>query len=143
MRQVYSDNLSADDQEVARRIYLGMASCYASLLLLLGVLVTFNISNRGTEVASSVGASSPSRAGGMFSAVAAEMPDRAQCAARDLKLLTSINEHGEAQDVPADDLRSAFFALVKARGVCAAGRVDEALALYDSAAIGPGKTAQK
>ncbi len=67
--------------------------------------------------------------------MAAENPDRAQCAARDLKLLTSINEHGEAQDVPADDLRTAFFSLVRARGLCAAGRVDEALAIYDGVAI--------
>jgi len=143
MRHMYTDHLSDDDQKVARRIYLGMASCYAGLLVLLGVLVAFNISTRGTDVAASERAGVSSRTVGMFSAVAAEMPDRVQCAARDLKLLTSINEHGEAQDVPADDLRSAFFALVKARGVCAAGRVDEALALYDSAVIGPGKTAQK
>ena len=143
MRQIYLDHLTADDQKVARRIYLGMAACYASLLLLLGVLVAFNIPNRGTDVLSFDRASGTSRTGGMFSAVAAEMPDRAQCAARDLKLLTSLNEHGEAQDVPADDLRAAFFALVKARGVCATGRVDEALALYDSVVIGSGKTAKK
>jgi hypothetical protein len=143
MRQIYLDHLSADDQKVARRIYLGMVACYASLLLLLGVLVAFNIPNRGTDVLSFDRTGGTSRTGGMFSAVAAEMPDRAQCAARDLKLLTSLNEHGEAQDVPADDLRAAFFALVKARGVCATGRVDEALALYDSVVIGSGKTAQK
>ncbi len=140
MRQIYSDdNLTAEDQQVARRIYLGLTSCYAAVLLLLGALVAYNVPDRGTHSV----ASDASRAGGLFSAVAAEMPDRAPCAVRDLKLLTSINEHGEAQDVPADDLRNAFFSLVKARGVCAAGRVDEALAIYDNAAIGPGKTAQK
>jgi len=143
MRQMYLDEPTNEDKQVARRIFLGMASCYASLLLLLGVVVAFNVSSRGTDVLAADRASAPSRTGGMFSAVAAEMPDRAQCAARDLKLLSSINEHGEAQDVPADDLRSAFFALVKARGVCAAGRIDEALAIYDNVAIGPGKTAQK
>jgi hypothetical protein len=137
MRQIYLDHLTTEDQKVVRRIYLAMVAGYTSLLLLLGVLVAFNISNRGTD------ALAFDRTGGMFSAVAAEMPDRAPCAARDLKLLTSLNEHGEAQDVPADDLRAAFFALVKARGVCATGRVDEALALYDSVVIGPGKTAQK
>jgi hypothetical protein len=57
--------------------------------------------------------------------------------------LTAINEHGEAQDLPADDIRNAFFALVKARGVCAAGRVEEALAMYDGVVMGASKTAQK
>ena len=142
MRQTYLAHLTADDQRVVRRIYLATVACYASLLLLLGVLVAFNVQNHGTDVLS-FDRTGTSRTGGMFSAVAAEMPDRAQCAARDLKLLTSLNEHGEAQDVPADDLRAAFFALVKARGVCATGRVDEALALYDSVIIGSAKTAKK
>jgi len=136
MRRIDLDHLTGDDQRAARRIYLAMAACYASLLLLLGVLVAFNIPSRGAD-ALSFGRT------GLFSAVAAERPDRAQCAARDLKLLTSLNERGEAQDVAADDLRTAFFALVKARGACAAGRVDEALAIYDSVVIGAGKTAQK
>src|SRR4051812_16619042 len=97
MQQIYSDNLTVEDQKVARRIYLSLASCYAGLLLLLGALVMFNIPDRGTHTLASNAASQ----GGMFStAVAAENPDRAPCAARDLKLLTSINEHGEAQDVP-------------------------------------------
>ena len=39
MQQIYSDNLTAEDQKVARRIYLGLASCYAGLLCLLGALV--------------------------------------------------------------------------------------------------------
>jgi hypothetical protein len=141
---MYLDQPTTEDQQVARRIYLAMAACYASLLLLLGVLVAFNIPSRGTDVVSFERVSGAPQAGGLFSAaVAAEMPDRAQCAARDLKLLTSLNEHGEAQDVPADDLRAAFFALVKARGVCATGRVDEALALYDSVVIGSRTAAQK
>jgi hypothetical protein len=140
MQQIYSDNLTAEDQKVARRIYLGLASCYTGLLFLLGALVVYNIPARGTHA---LAANETSQAGGMFSAIAAENPDRAPCAARDLKLLTSINEHGEAQDVPADDLRAAFFSLVRARGFCAAGRVDEALAIYDGVAIGSGKTARK
>jgi hypothetical protein len=142
MQQIYSDNLTDEDQKAARRIYLGLASCYAGLLLLLGALLIFNLSDRGSvQLASEQGreASSP----GLFSAMAADNPDRARCAARDLKLLTAINEHGEAQDLPADDIRNAFFALVKARGVCAAGRVEEALAMYDSVVMGASKTAQK
>jgi len=139
MRQIYSDHPTPEDQQIARRIYLGMATCYASLLLLLGVLVAFNLSSRGKHVLAFDRNGGTSRTGGMFSAVAAEMPDRAQCAAHDRRLLTSLEEHGEAQDVPADDLRAAFFALVKARVVCASGHVDEALALYDGVVIGSGR----
>lgn len=142
MQQIYSDNLTADDQKIARRIYLGLASCYAGLLLLLGVLVIFNVPDRGTHTLAS--SATPQGSGVFSTAMAADNPDRAQCAARDLKLLTSINEHGEAQDVPADDLRTAFFSLVRARGFCTAGRVDEALAIYDGVVIGSSsKTAQK
>lgn len=143
MRQIYLDHPTTEDQQAARRIYLGMAGCYGLLLLLLGVLVAFNISSRGKDVLAFDRNSGTSRTGGMSSAVAAELPDRAQCAAHDRRLLTSLNEHGEAQDVPADDLRTAFLALVKARVVCASGRVDEALAVYDSVLIGSRKTAQK
>jgi hypothetical protein len=142
MRQIYSDNLTAEDQKVARRIYAGLGSCYAGLLLLLGALVMFNIDGRDpSRLASEQGSEASSS--GLFSAMAADHPDRARCAARDLKLLTSINEHGEVQDLPADDIRNAFFVLVKARGICAAGRVDEALAMYDSIVMGSSKTAQK
>lgn len=142
MRQIYSDNLTDGDQKVARRIYVGLASCYAGVLLLLGALVISNMTARGpSQLASDQGREASSS--GLFSAMAADNPDRARCAARDLKLLTSINEHGEAQDLPADDIRNAFFALVKARGVCAAGRVEEALAMYDGVVMGSSKTAQK
>jgi hypothetical protein len=142
MQQIYSDNLTDQDQKAARRIYLGLAGCYAGLLLLLGALLVVNLADRGPSrlVAEQARVASSS---GLFSAMAADNPDRAQCAARDLKLLTAINEHGEAQDLPADDIRNAFFALVKARGVCAAGRVEEALAMYDGVVMGASKTAQK
>lgn len=143
MRRIYLDHPTTENRQVGRRIYLGMASCYALLFLLLGVLAAFNISSRGKDVLSFDRNSGASRTGGMFSATAAELPDRAQCAARDRKLLTWLEEHGEAQDVPADDLRAAFFSLVKARVVCATGHVDEALAVYDSGVVGSGKTAQK
>jgi hypothetical protein len=52
-------------------------------------------------------------------------------ALRDLQLVISIEAHGEAQDTPANKLADAFFAIVRARAACAAGRVDEALAIYD------------
>jgi hypothetical protein len=49
--------------------------------------------------------------------------------------VTSIEAHGEAQDVPAARLAEAFYALVNARRACAAGRIDEALAIYDGIVV--------
>ena len=72
---------------------------------------------------------------GMSSAIAAEPGGTAQCTLRDLQLVTSIEAHGEAQDVPAAKLAAAFFAILDARRACAAGRVDEALAIYDGVVV--------
>jgi hypothetical protein len=66
----------------------------------------------------------------------------ALCAERDLKLVGLLNEHGEAQDVSADDLRNAFIALVNARKVCFSGHIKEALAIYDGVGFSGGKTAK-
>src|SRR5262249_26254913 len=71
------------------------------------------------------------------SAIAAEVSPGEQCALRDLRLVMSIAAHGEAEDVPADALREAFFTMTKARAACAAGRISEAFAIYDSIAIVP------
>ena len=67
--------------------------------------------------------------------IAAEPGGMTQCALCDLPLVTSIEMHGEAQDVPAARLAEAFFALVNARRTCAAGRIDEALAIYDGIVV--------
>ena len=72
---------------------------------------------------------------GLSSAIAAQPGGLAQCALRDLQLVTSIEAHGEAQDVPAGKLAAAFFAIVDARRACAAGRIDEALAIYDGIVV--------
>ena len=80
---------------------------------------------------------------GLFSAVAAERPDLKECAVRDLKVLTALGEHGEAQDIPGDDIAAAFFTLVKARAACAAGNTTEALAIYDSISLVSGRSAKK
>jgi hypothetical protein len=58
------------------------------------------------------------------------------CAARDLKLLSQIEQHGQRQDVAGDKLFAAFLTMLDARSACAAGRTAEATALYDSA-FGP------
>ena len=53
------------------------------------------------------------------------------CALKEVKVITLIEEHGEARDVPADRLADAGMAMLRARMTCYDGRVTEALALYD------------
>jgi len=118
MRRYLFDHLAPEDRRIARRIYLAMLAAYLCAILLLGAAVK-------------------------LSAVAAERPDLAECAARDLKVLTAIGEHGEAQDVPADVIAAAFFSMVKARTACAAGNTTEGLAIYDSIELVPGRSAKK
>ena len=71
----------------------------------------------------------------LSSAIAAEINGSVQCASRDLRLLMSIESHGEAADVSAEKLGEAVLSMMKARAACAAGRVGEALAIYDSVFI--------
>jgi hypothetical protein len=54
------------------------------------------------------------------------------CAAADRRLLTLIEEHGEAADVTAETLAKAFFTMLEARKVCRQGQVEAALELYES-----------
>jgi hypothetical protein len=75
------------------------------------------------------------RAWPRIGAIAAEPGGITQCALRDLQLVTSIEARGEAQDVPGGKLAAAFFAVVEARRACDAGRIDEALAVYDGIVI--------
>jgi len=55
------------------------------------------------------------------------------CPARDLTLITTIEELGVEGRVPGETLYAAFLAMLEARDVCAAGRARAALAIYDSA----------
>jgi len=54
------------------------------------------------------------------------------CAEADLRLITLIEAHGEAQDVAAETLAQAFFTVVEARTTCNQGQVEEAIKLYES-----------
>jgi hypothetical protein len=54
------------------------------------------------------------------------------CATADVRLVTLIEAHGEAQDVAADILARAFFTVMEARKACNRGEVAAALELYDS-----------
>jgi hypothetical protein len=53
------------------------------------------------------------------------------CAHREVQVITLIEDHGEKQDVSSDKLAQAGFDMLQAREACYAGRVSEALALYD------------
>lgn len=46
-------------------------------------------------------------------------------------IITLIEDHGAAEDMPADRLHIAALMQLRARSVCYEGRIDEALTLYD------------
>jgi hypothetical protein len=54
------------------------------------------------------------------------------CAQRDVELVTQLEQIGEAQTVRGEILYEAFRVLTRARKACKQGRVELALALYDS-----------
>jgi hypothetical protein len=64
------------------------------------------------------------------------------CAAIDLQLVTSIEAHGEAEDVANEQLAKATFTLLEARRVCREGRVTDAVALYDRIDLRPSRSAR-
>ena len=53
------------------------------------------------------------------------------CAARDLEVVNLIEQHGQAQDMASERVANATMTMMQAREACAAGRTDEALAVYD------------
>jgi hypothetical protein len=61
-----------------------------------------------------------------------------ECAEKEVAAITVIEDHGEADDLPAIRLGEAGQTMLDARLACYAGRVSEALALYDRVlALGP------
>jgi rhamnose utilization protein RhaD (predicted bifunctional aldolase and dehydrogenase) len=66
------------------------------------------------------------------SAAAAAQTFPLECAQRDAKLVTQMEQHGEAQDVPGDILYEGYWTMKRAREACYQGRVVVGLALYDS-----------
>ena len=127
-RPPYMDRLSPEDKKAIRHYYGIVLTVYCSLILIAAASMNLRAGDRQTN---------------RFRAVAGEQARWTECAERDRKLLTSIEQHGEAQDVPADDLAAAFLTLVKARAACPAGNSGAALAIYDSIAIAPTRSAQK
>jgi hypothetical protein len=130
---LYMNHLDPEDQRAVRRWSARLAvGCCASALFLFTVVAT-----RISMPDPHAGAMDRDRTTGIFgvgmsSAIAAEQVDMTECASRDLRIVISIEAHGEAQDVSADKLADAFFTRINARKACAAGRVEAALATYDS-----------
>jgi hypothetical protein len=139
MRRYLFDHLAPEDRRIARRIYLAMLAVYLCAALLLGAAIKYS-SPEANGVALM---DKPWPSHGLFSAVAAERPNRRECAVRDLRILTTLGEHGEAQDVAGEDIAAAFFTLLKARQACAAGNITEALAIYESISVAPGRSAKR
>lgn len=59
-------------------------------------------------------------------------PLASECALKELAVITLIDDHGAAGDLPADRLADAGLTMLRARLTCYEGRVSEALALYGS-----------
>jgi hypothetical protein len=59
-------------------------------------------------------------------------PFARDCALKETAAITMIEDHGAADDLPADRLAAAGLTMLRARSACYAGRVGEALALYQS-----------
>jgi hypothetical protein len=59
-------------------------------------------------------------------------PFARECALKETTVITVIEDHGAAEDLPADRLGDAGLTMMRARSACYEGRVAEALALYDS-----------
>ncbi len=60
------------------------------------------------------------------------------CALMEIEVITLIEDHGSADDLPAGRLADAGMTMMRARSLCYEGRVGEALALYRGIlALGP------
>jgi uncharacterized membrane protein len=55
-----------------------------------------------------------------------------ECALKETTVITLIEDHGAAEDLPGDRLSDAAMTMMRARMACYDGRVGEALALYES-----------
>ena len=55
-----------------------------------------------------------------------------ECGLKEIAAITVIEDHGAAEDLPAGRLGDAGLTMLRARLTCYEGRVDEALALYES-----------
>ncbi|MEW6454082.1 MAG: hypothetical protein AB1490_25815 [Pseudomonadota bacterium] len=63
------------------------------------------------------------------------------CSLKETVVVTTIEDHGAAEDVPSDRLGNAGLTMLDARMACYEGRVGEALALYESILLDLGPVA--
>jgi hypothetical protein len=77
-------------------------------------------------------------------AIAAEVRVFARaCADQEVKVVTSLEDHGIASDISADQLGAAGLLMLEARSTCYAGKVEEAVALYQRVIDLKGRIAEK
>jgi hypothetical protein len=136
------DRLSPQERATVRRWYAVMGSVYAAVAFALVALI---VAPRGTaeDFVWADATRRPAPALLVSDAAAAEPSVMARCARRELTLITDIERAGESQAVPGEQVYRAFVTMLDARALCAAGRLDDALALYDKAAIEPVQSAAK
>ena len=72
-------------------------------------------------------------------AVAQDAASKRLCAARDVKVVMLIEDHGEANDIAPEQLAKAFLTQMDARVACSNARMEDGIALYDDIirALGP------
>jgi len=73
-----------------------------------------------------------------------QRPFAKECAVKEVEVITLIEDHGAAEDIPADQLSNAGLTMLRAQTACYEGRVGEALALYQSILdLGPVASARR
>ena len=129
----WMDKLNQEDRATVKRWYAVVGGAYAALSLAIVVLIaTGDFTQR------------PGPGLLTIDAVAAEPRVMARCAAREIPLITAIERAGESTAVPGEQVYRAFVTMLEARSLCASGRLDDALALYDNAAaLAPVQSAAK
>src|SRR5262245_4835250 len=129
MRQpLYMDKLDPHERAEVKPWYLRNVTCYALLALMIVILAAAKMDRVQSQLA---------KLNPAGDAVAAARTGSPVCAARDLKLVTLLEEAGEAKALPGEQLAEVFFTMMKARELCSAGRVAEAIAVYDAIVIAP------
>jgi hypothetical protein len=72
-------------------------------------------------------------------AVAQDATSKRLCAARDIEVVTLIEDHGAANDIAPEKLAKAGLTQMNARVACSNGHMEDGIALYNDilSALGP------
>lgn len=130
----HMDKLSPSERANVKRSHLRVVGFYAALSLLFAGGMALKMDRFESQL-------EKFRLGS--EAHAASRPGSPLCAERDIKYITLIEDAGEARSVPGERLADAYFTMMKARELCAAGRVADAIAVYDSITIAPVQAAAR